>query len=198
MFSRFHLTVALAMALPVATLASPPGRAPARLNADLFGHVVDSAYGKPVAGADVIVRRAAIVVARATTDQFGSWRVHDLAPGSYAVVVRLIGFRPETRTVVVGATSADVAVDITLAPEVLQLSELSVTASPIAVDTRTGDQMFKQSDYQGAPTVTTSQSHSAIDRRRGARSHRRSAHSRTARGVHVLHGRPAGAARDLR
>ena len=39
----------------------------------------------------------------------------------------------------------------------VQLAEIGVTASPIAVDTRTGDQTFKQSDYQGAPTVTTSQ-----------------------------------------
>ena len=28
---------------------------------------------------------------------------------------------------------------------------------PLAVDTRTGDQIFKQNDYHGAPTNTTSQ-----------------------------------------
>ena len=157
MFSRLAFSVAIATALPVAALASAPRHAPARFNADLFGHVVDSIYGKPVAGADVIVRRASTVIARTTTDQFGSWRVHNLAPGSYSVTIRLIGFRPETRPVVVGASAADVAVDLKLSPQVVQLAELSVTASPIAVDTRTGDQTFKQSDFQGAPTVTTSQ-----------------------------------------
>lgn len=157
MLSTLVFTVALATALPVVTLASPPRHVPARFNADLVGRVVDSMYGKPVAGADVIVRRAATVIARVTTDQFGSWRVHNLAPGSYSVTIRLIGFRPETRTVMVGASAADVAVDTKLSPQVVQLAEIGVTASPIAVDTRTGDQTFKQSDFQGAPTVTTSQ-----------------------------------------
>ena len=55
-----------------AGVAAPP--VSRRFNADLVGHVVDSMYGKPVAGADVIVRRAHDRRRRATTDQFGSWR----------------------------------------------------------------------------------------------------------------------------
>ena len=39
----------------------------------------------------------------------------------------------------------------------VQLNEIGVTASPVALNTRTGDQVFKESDYQGAPTQTTSQ-----------------------------------------
>ena len=63
MFSRFLLTVAIATALPVATLASPPGRGPAPLNADLTGRVTDSMYGKPLSGADLLVTRSSSVIA---------------------------------------------------------------------------------------------------------------------------------------
>jgi hypothetical protein len=149
--------VALATALPVATLASPPGRAPVPLNADLTGRVTDSMYGKPLSGADLLVARNNSVIARVTADQFGSWRVHDLAPGTYQVTARLIGFTPQTRTVEIGTSAADVVLDIKLAPSVVQLNEIGVTASPVALNTRTGDQVFKESDYQGAPTQTTSQ-----------------------------------------
>ena len=45
-----------------------------------------------------------------------------------------------------------------MAPIGLSLAAVQVTASvPISVDTRTGDQVFKQNDYHGAPTQTTSQ-----------------------------------------
>jgi hypothetical protein len=157
MLSRLIFTVALATSLPLAALASPRPHAPTGMNADIFGHVVDSSYGKPLAGTDVIVRRGTATIARTTTDQFGGWRVHDLAAGDYEVEFRLIGFQPVIRAVTIGASPADVAIEVKMAPQAVQLSELTVTASPIAVDTRTGDQQFKQSDYQGAPTQTTSQ-----------------------------------------
>src|ERR1051326_8411937 len=45
-----------------------------------------------------------------------------------------------------------------MAPVAVNLQAVEVTAAvPIAVDTRTGDQGFKQNDYHGAPTNTTSQ-----------------------------------------
>ena len=40
----------------------------------------------------------------------------------------------------------------------VHLQELSVSAPvPIAVDTRSGNQVFKQDEFQGSPTLTTSQ-----------------------------------------
>src|SRR5207248_5972223 len=48
--------------------------------------------------------------------------------------------------------------DFNLVPVAASLTAVTVTAAvPIAVDTRTGDQVFKQNDYHGAPTNTTSQ-----------------------------------------
>src|SRR5205823_1369567 len=48
--------------------------------------------------------------------------------------------------------------DFKLVPAAVSLTAVTVAATvPIAVDTRTGEQVFKQNDYHGAPTNTTSQ-----------------------------------------
>src|SRR5438046_10547819 len=45
-----------------------------------------------------------------------------------------------------------------MVPLPINLSAVEVKAAvPLAVDTRTGNQIFKQNDYHGAPTNTTSQ-----------------------------------------
>ncbi|HEY4099776.1 MAG TPA: TonB-dependent receptor [Gemmatimonadales bacterium] len=155
---KLLLAVALTIALPSSALATPrPHAGPILRNADVAGRVTDSTYGKPLAGTEIVITRAGTVVSRVTTDEFGAWRVHDLAPADYQVEARLIGFRPATRPVTVGTGTADITVDITLVPAPVQLNEIGVTTSPLALNTRTGDQVFKQSDYQGAPTQTTSQ-----------------------------------------
>lgn len=156
MLTSVALSIALAIVnplfLPVAPSPATGGR-----NADLAGHVVDSLYGKPISGADITLQHGAALVARATSDQFGDWRVHNIAAGTYTLSVRMIGFAPVSDTVTIGTGSADVTVNTRLSPRAVQLQELTAMASPIAIDTRTGDQTFKQSDYQGAPTATTSQ-----------------------------------------
>ncbi len=49
-------------------------------------------------------------------------------------------------------------IDFRLAPVPLELSAVTVTSTPpVIVDTRTGDQIFNETDYHGAPTNTTSQ-----------------------------------------
>lgn len=60
----------------------------------------------PVTGAVVTVRSGTRVVATTRTDAAGDYRV-TLAPGSYAVAVRMTGLRlPQTRTAVVSAGHA--------------------------------------------------------------------------------------------
>ncbi len=45
-----------------------------------------------------------------------------------------------------------------LVPATTQLQAVEVSGqSPVAVDTRSGDQIFQQNDYHGAPTYTTTQ-----------------------------------------
>ncbi|HEY3934331.1 MAG TPA: TonB-dependent receptor [Gemmatimonadales bacterium] len=158
MYLRSFMVMALAVGIPISPLGATarPGAAHAR-NADLAGRVTDSLYGKPIAGAEIVVTREGTVVSRVLADQFGAWRVHDLAAATYQVEARLIGFRPATQSVTIGSSTADVTLDFKLVPAVVQLSEIGATTSPVALNTRTGDQVFKESDYQGAPTQTTSQ-----------------------------------------
>ena len=98
------------------------------------------------------------VVARTETDTYGRYRIHNLPAGEYAVEVRLLGFRPTLTHVTIGPEGGDTEVSLGLAPSAVRLQELEITAPvPIAVDTRSGNQVFKQDSYHGAPTQTTSQ-----------------------------------------
>src|SRR5690348_11509241 len=147
--------------LAVVGLTAPPSAAAGavlRDDGDIGGSVTDSATGTPLPGGEVRVVRGGNVVATATTDAFGRYTIHNLSAASYSVEVRYLGYRPETRDVVVGATDQTSRVEFRLVPLPINLSAVEVTSTvPLAVDTRTGDQIFKQNDYHGAPTNTTSQ-----------------------------------------
>ena len=123
---------------------------------DVGGSVADSASGTPLPGGEVRVLRGANTIATTTTDAFGRYVIHNLDAGSYRVEVRYLGYRAETRDVSVGEGQTQVA--FRLVPLPISLSAVEVTSAvPLAVDTRTGNQIFKQNDYHGAPTNTTSQ-----------------------------------------
>src|SRR5690348_16692689 len=147
--------------LAVVGLTAPPSTAAGavlRGDGDIGGSVTDSATGTPLPGGEVRVVRDGNVVATATTDAFGRYTIHNLSAASYSVEVRYLGYRPETRDVVVGATDQTSRIEFRLVPLPINLSAVEVTSTvPLAVDTRTGDQIFKQNDYHGAPTNTTSQ-----------------------------------------
>ena len=139
-----------ASAVPV----SPPPAA-----GDIVGLVRDSASGSPLRGATVLILAGSRTVARTQSDPYGRFRVHNLAPGSYDVSVRLIGFEPARRTALVDAGGGDVDLDFRLRPAPVQLQEVTIGSAPVAVavDTRSGAQVFDQNAYHGAPTQTTSQ-----------------------------------------
>src|SRR5437868_13175043 len=125
---------------------------------DVGGTVADSAVGTPLAGGEVRILQADRLIATTVTDAFGRFVVHNLPAGAYQVEVRYLGYRAQTHDVAVGATEAFSRSDFRLAPLPINLSAVEVaTAVPLAVDTRTGNQVFKQNDYHGAPTNTTSQ-----------------------------------------
>ncbi|OLC95227.1 MAG: hypothetical protein AUJ00_06840 [Gemmatimonadetes bacterium 13_1_40CM_3_70_6] len=146
----------MVMMLLLPLLAAPVHATPATANGDIAGAVADSATGKPLPGGEVRVTRSGAVVAVATTDAFGRYVVHNLPSETYTVEVRYLGYRPGRREVTV--TAAGQTVDFRLAPIPINLEAVEVRASvPLAVDTRSGNQIFKQNDYHGAPTNTTSQ-----------------------------------------
>src|SRR2546425_6992844 len=128
------------------------------VDGDVGGSVVDSTSGTPLSGGEGRVTRAGSTVALATTDAFGRYVIHSLSAGGYTIEVRYLGYRAATRDVTVGPGDETAAADFRLVPLPLNLSAVEVKAAvPLAVDTRSGNQIFKQNDYHGAPTNTTSQ-----------------------------------------
>ena len=129
-------------------------------NVDLTGTVTDSTTGSPLQSAEISVAKATGgLVANTTTDAFGHFTIHNLAPGSYTVSAHFVGYRPIARPLIVPLTAAAPAeMNFAMEPIGLNLATFQVIATvPIAIDTRTGNQVFKQNDYHGAPTTTTSQ-----------------------------------------
>jgi len=138
-----------------AVAASPP--ATPTPEGDISGAVADSVSGTPLSGGEVRILQGGGTIAIATTDAFGRYVVHNLAAGAYAVEVRYLGYRAVTQDVTVAA-GRPTTVNFRLVPLPINLSAVEVKAAvPLAVDTRTGNQIFKQDDYHGAPTNTTSQ-----------------------------------------
>jgi hypothetical protein len=143
----FAILAALALAT---TIPVPSG--------DIAGAVTDSVTAKPVAGGEVRIMQGGAIVATATTDAFGRFVVHNLSAGAYDLEIRYLGYRPVFREVTVTDTGTGPTVDVRLVPIPINLEAVEVQASvPLSVDTRTGNQIFKQNDYHGAPTNTTSQ-----------------------------------------
>lgn len=124
---------------------------------DVTGAVSDSANGKPLAGADVLIFRSGQVVSRTSTDAFGRYRIHDLSAGTYQLEVRMIGFRPQAKQIEVAERGGEIEVAFQLSTAPVELQTIEVSGTPVAVDTRTGNQVFKQNEFQGSPTLTTSQ-----------------------------------------
>ncbi len=162
MHSLWKSRIATAVLLGVAVLAARALAAvpvlPTPPTGDVTGTVSDSATGKPLPGGEVRLMQNGGVVATTVTDAFGRFIIHNLSAGSYAVEIRYLGYHAASRAVTLGTTGATVAVDLRLAPIPINLEAVEVQAAvPLAVDTRTGNQIFKQNDYHGAPTNTTSQ-----------------------------------------
>ena len=123
---------------------------------DITGAVTDSANGRPLPGADVLLSQNGQIVARTSSDDFGRYRIHDLAVGTYRLEVRLIGFRPAAKQLEnQRGGEVEAVFQLTAAP--VELQTIEVSGAPVAVDTRTGNQVFKQNEFQGSPTLTTSQ-----------------------------------------
>lgn len=146
-------------------LAAPSARAlsfdatAAVANSDLTGIVTDSSTGHALQSAEIAVSRATGgIVATATTDAFGRYTIHNLTAGSYAVSARLLGFRAITRPLTIGQAGGTQQLNLAMVTVGTNLDVVQIVATvPVSVDTRTGEQVFKQNDFHGAPTNTTSQ-----------------------------------------
>ena len=124
---------------------------------DVTGTVTDSATGTPLNRAEVAVLRNGQIVARTSTDAFGRYTIHDVSPGRYELAVRLIGFRAVRKSIDVPAAGGGVDLPVQMAAAPVQLRTIEVTGTPVAIDTRSANQVFKQLEFQGSPTLTTTQ-----------------------------------------
>lgn len=124
---------------------------------DITGTVTDSASGAPIQGAEVTVQQGTSVIANAIADPFGHYRMHNIPNGTFTLAVHFIGYTSQSRSITV-SSDGTVAVDfkLAIAPPALQTVQVTA-ASPVNVDTRTGDQTFTQNDAHYTPTQTTSQ-----------------------------------------
>src|SRR5947208_13890760 len=110
---------------------------------DISGTVVDSVSGTPLSGGEVRILQGGGTIAIHTTDAFGRYVVHNLAAGAYPVEVGYLGYRSETQDVTVAAGRP--TGNFRMRPLPINLSAVEVKAAvPLAVDTRTGNQIFKQ------------------------------------------------------
>ena len=153
-------TPAVAALLLLAAATLTPSRAHARVpvTGDITGTVTDSVTGNPIQTAEVRLLQNGGVVTTTLTDAFGRFVIHNLNVGAYTVQVRSLGYRETSQDVRVTGEAAPAFVAFHLSPVPVNLQALEVTATaPIALDTRTGNQVFEQNDYHGAPTQTTSQ-----------------------------------------
>jgi iron complex outermembrane receptor protein len=117
------LVAALAVGHLSLATAAPPA-APS-----LSGRVTDTT-GAPLAQVQVTILEAN----RSTvTDAEGHYALEQLPTGTFSVAFRTIGFRPEVRRVTLA--SEPVTLDLAMKATVVELTELQVTASPLATST---------------------------------------------------------------
>jgi len=122
----------------------------------VLGQVSDSTNGRPIPGAELTLLRGTETISSVTTDDFGHYVLHDLEAGQYTLMVRMLGFRAMGRTITV-TDSANTRVNFAMHSVTTTLTVQQIqAAAPLTVDTRTGNQHFKQDDYHGAPSMTTS------------------------------------------
>src|SRR6266550_9127319 len=97
--------------LPVHMAVADPVRV---VNADITGVVTDAGSAQPLPSAEVSIMQGTQVIANASTDAFGRYTAHNIAPGAYDVTARFLGFAPQTKSITVGDSNADIRVDFGL------------------------------------------------------------------------------------
>jgi outer membrane receptor protein involved in Fe transport len=133
---RFFLAAALCFLglsgwVAPATAQNAPG---STKSGAIGGVVVDAAQGEPLPGANVSIQGT---TTGTSTDLNGRYRIRNLAPGTYDVLVSFVGFQQKTVTGVTVTAGRTTTVDVTLAEQTAQLNEVVVSAEA-ARDTEAG------------------------------------------------------------
>jgi iron complex outermembrane receptor protein len=124
MQSLFLAAVFSVVAIANAGATTPVDAPPPAFN--LSGRVTDST-GAPIANANVVIQEAH----RSTqTDERGNYLLRDVPEGTWGVSYAAIGYRPTVLRVTV--RGADQVRNVVLAPSLLELAPIQVTATPLA------------------------------------------------------------------
>ncbi|MEO8193374.1 MAG: TonB-dependent receptor [Gemmatimonadales bacterium] len=141
MLTRRQIRIITALGLVLATAVSTDTHAQGVTTGGVNGFVTDSS-GNPLEGAQLaITNRTTGFTARATSREGGRYNLSSLEVGGpYTLETRRIGFAPNTRTNIFVQLSQGSRIDIRLAPQATQLSELEIRAvtGEIIAPTNTG------------------------------------------------------------
>lgn len=94
----------------------------------ISGKVVDRETGETLIGVNILVQGSDI---GASSDVDGEYRLSDLEPGSYTLVFSYIGYTKKTVTGVEVDASATSTINVQLAPESVEMEEVTVEARAI-------------------------------------------------------------------
>lgn len=97
-------------------------------NARLSGTVTDASDGNPLPGANVVLLQNEVMTTGAATDIDGKFTISGLAPGTYAVRVRFIGYQESNLSVTL-ATGEARTLDVALSQAGFELNTVVITAS---------------------------------------------------------------------
>ena len=92
--------------------------------ATIAGAVVDSASGRPVAQAQLILRGTTL---RTSTDMVGGFVLRHVPPGTYTLEARRIGYRPLVRDSIPAGAGEHVRIALSMRPAAFRLAEVTVT-----------------------------------------------------------------------
>jgi outer membrane receptor protein involved in Fe transport len=117
------------MALMKKAPISPLARGP---SGSVSGRVTDARTGAVLVGATVVADGVRQI---ATTDADGHYRIADVAPGTYTVRVRYIGYAPESVSVAVTA-EREATADFALEKSVQRLDEVVTTGTVVPTEVK--------------------------------------------------------------
>lgn len=142
-------------ALAVAPQLMAQGQPPA---GQIAGTVVDKSTGRPLSGVDLTVAGTTFT---SKSDLNGRYRFAALAPGSYSLVARLIGFRPVRQDSVRVASGQTTTINIALESAPVELQEVEVVAQEPA---KTSSAAGLLSLQQAAPSASDGISAEQLER----------------------------------
>lgn len=98
----------------------------AQFTGAIVGKVTDAETGAPLSGANITIRGTFLGTA---SDDRGEFRLARIAPGTYTVVVSMLGYHREIFEGVQVVAGKEVRIDVVLRPTILQGEQIVITAS---------------------------------------------------------------------